>query len=81
MKLNASKFALAAGIVWGLCMFVMTLISVQNGYGADFLHLIAGIYPGYTITGGGSVIGLIYGFLDAGIGGYIFAWLYNTLNK
>jgi hypothetical protein len=29
----------------------------------------------------GSVIGAAYGFVDWGIAGAIFAWLYNKINK
>jgi hypothetical protein len=27
----------------------------------------------------GSLIGMVWGFIDAGIGGAVFAWLYNLL--
>jgi len=37
------------------------------------------IYRGYRITPIGSVIGLVWAFFDALIGGLIFAWLYNLI--
>jgi hypothetical protein len=37
------------------------------------------VYRGYTISPIGSMIGLVYGFFDALIGGAIFAWLYNKM--
>jgi len=79
--LNPKRFGLAAGILWGLCLSVITLISVGTGYGTEFLNMIASIYPGYGISLLGSVIGLVYGFIDGFIGLYIFAWLYNWLGK
>jgi len=39
------------------------------------------IYIGYSYTPLGSVIGAAYGFVDFGIAGAIFAWLYNWINK
>ncbi len=36
-------------------------------------------YRGYNISATGSVIGMVWGFFDGAIGGFIFAWLYNLL--
>jgi hypothetical protein len=41
--------------------------------------MIGKIYIGYNISAAGSLIGLIWGFVDALIGGAIFAWLYNLI--
>jgi hypothetical protein len=37
------------------------------------------IYPGYSISPGGSFLGLIYGFLDGFIAGAVIAWIYNKV--
>jgi len=79
--LNAKNFALAAGIFWGAALFVFTLISIYTGYGSVFLDLLADIYPGFNISVGGAFLGLIYGFIDAFVGCYIFVVLYNWLQK
>ena len=79
--MNPKNLGLAGGIIWGLGLLVLTLISVGTGYGVVFLNLIVSIYPGYTISLVGSIVGLVYGFLDAFIGLFIFAWLYNWLEK
>ncbi|HEX7042857.1 MAG TPA: hypothetical protein VF189_06400 [Patescibacteria group bacterium] len=82
MKLNTKKVALTAGVVWGGAMFVTTLLSVYTGgYASAFLNGIASIYPGYSISLSGSIVGLIYGFLDASIGVYIVVWIYKKLGK
>ena len=82
MKWNTKRFALAGGIMWALCLFVTTLVSVfTGGFAKAFLDGIASIYPGYSISLAGSVIGLIYGFLDVFVGVYIFAWIYKMLGK
>lgn len=39
------------------------------------------IYYGYSFTPMGSIIGAVWGFVDWGIAGAIFAWLYNKINK
>ncbi|MCR4328468.1 MAG: bacteriophage holin [Patescibacteria group bacterium] len=78
--LDAKKFGLAAGILWGAAMLVFTLISIATGYADEFMSLMANVYPGYTVSVEGSVIGLIYGFLDGFIGCYLFAAIYNKLH-
>jgi len=79
MKLNIKAFALACGIIWGLGLFCLTwwIIAFEGATGD--ITLIGRLYRGYTITPIGSVVGLIWGFFDALIGGAIFAWLYNTI--
>ena len=79
--LNAKSFGLAGGILWGALILIITLIATNTNYGAEFLNLLASIYPGYKITYLGSIIGLIYGFIDGFVGCYIFAWLYNKFEK
>ncbi len=80
-KLDARRFGLAGGILWGVILFLTTLFSLPTNYAVDFLEIIVSVYPGYTISLGGSFVGLIYGFIDASIAGFIFAWLYNWLSR
>lgn len=75
-KLNPKAFALAAGLLWGLACLIMG-IAASYGYGTGFEKLFSTIYIGYSTTIGGSIIGGIWGFVDAFIGGYILVWLYN----
>ena len=79
--INAKNFGLAGGIYWGVSLFLLTIISIFTGFAGEILILLRGVYIGYDITFLGSIIGLIYGFLDGFIGCYIFAWIYNKLNK
>jgi len=79
MKLNVKAFALTCGVLWGLGLFCLTwwLILWEGATGeATF---IGRLYRGYSISPAGSIIGLIWGFCDAFVGGLIFAWLYNRL--
>ena len=79
MKLDAVKFGLSAGIIWGISVFVMTLIAQGTGYGIGLVSALGKLYIGEQPTIIGAILGMVYGFFDAGIGFYIFAWLYNKL--
>lgn len=75
VKPNALGMALAG--FWGVSMFVGTLLAVQFGYGFAFFETWGSLYPGYTVTLVGSLLGLAYGLIDGFIMGYVIAWLYN----
>jgi len=77
---NVKAFALTCGILWALAVFLMTWWVYLAG-GGNTLMTLGRFYIGYSISPLGSVIGLIYGFVDGLIGGAIFAWLYNRLAK
>lgn len=79
MKLNIKAFALTCALVWGLGLFALTWwIILFEGATGD-VTMIGRLYRGYTISPIGSIIGLAYGFVDALVGGAVFAWLYNLL--
>lgn len=77
MKLNVKAFAMAAGLLWGFGLFALTWWIILFDGSTGEATIVGRIYRGYTISPIGSVIGLVYGFLDALIGGAVFAWLYN----
>jgi len=72
---------LSVGLIWGIALFIMTLISAQNGYAAHIFGLLEGVYPYYELSTAGAFWGLLWGFLDGMIGTYILVWLYNALVK
>ncbi len=79
MRFNVKVFALTCALVWGFGLFLLTwwIIAFEGATGErTFLGLV---YRGYTISPGGSVIGLGWALLDGLVGGAIFAWLYNLL--
>ena len=78
MKLSVKGLALSAGIVWGAAVLLITLAAVARGAGVH-VGLLAAIYPGYSVSYVGSIIGLVYGFVSAGIAGALVACLYNKL--
>ena len=79
--LSIRSVALTLGIIGGASMFLLAwwLIIIGNAEGPT--TLLERMYIGYSFTPLGSVIGAIWGFVDFGIGGAIFAWLYNLINK
>lgn len=82
MKLSIKAAALACGIMWGVCIFLWTLLNALGmEWGSDILYLLIGIYPFYDITIPGSFVGLIAGFIDGALGAAILVWLYNKFAK
>jgi len=79
MSAHVRRAALTGGIVWGATVFLSTLANIYFGYGTVFLNWVASIYPGYSLTLAGSVIGLVYGFLDVFVGVYIVTWVYGKV--
>ena len=80
-KLDVKAFGLTLGIVWGAGVFLMGLVAMFFDWGNLFIVLISSLYIGYKATLLGSIIGGIWGFVDAGIGGVVVAWLYNKLAR
>lgn len=82
MKLNAHKVGLTLGLLWGLFLAILTILAVAfPPYGKAFLDGIVSVYPGYSVTWTGAIVGLIYGFIDFYIGGVVFVWLYNRIKE
>jgi hypothetical protein len=79
MKFNISAFATAFGIWWGGGIFFLTWWLIFTGNLTGGAGAILQLYPGYSVTAIGSVIGLAWGFVDGLVCGGILAWLYNFL--
>jgi len=78
MRLNIKAFSLTCALLWSLSLFLMTwwLITFKA---TGEMKLLGEFYRGFTITPLGSIIGAVWAFFDALIGGAIFAWIYNKL--
>lgn len=79
MKLNVKAFGLTCGIVWGVGLFLLTWWIMAFDGATGEITFIGRLYRGYRISPVGSIVGLLWGFADGGVGGLIFAWLYNRL--
>jgi len=79
MKLDVKACALAAGLFWGLALFLLTWWVIMFDGESEQKTLIGMVYRGHTFTAMGSVIGLLWALVDGLICGAIFAWLYNLM--
>ena len=79
MRLDIGAFALTFALFWGFALFALTWwIMAFEGATGD-VTFVGRVYLGYSISPLGSLVGLVWAFVDGLIGGAIFAWLYNTL--
>lgn len=76
MKLDVGRFALSAAILWGAGIFLLGIIG-HYGWGTRVVDVLGSGYIGYSAA----VIGGIWGFFDALIGGALFACIYNWLGR
>ena len=79
MKFNIKAFALSAGILLGLVMALVTVLSILVHWEANTLWILHKVFPGYSPSWLGALLGLLWGFIYGSIAGAVFAWLYNTL--
>ncbi len=80
-KLDIKAFGLTAGILWGVAMIIIGVADIYTSWADSFGAIMSSAYIGYSPTWVGSLIGGVWGFIDAFIGGIIFAWLYNAIAK
>ena len=78
-KINTRAFGLALGILWAAGTAFMGLLAMVCSWARPFVDVLSVIYVGYSATLVGALIGAAWGFVDAFIGGILFAWLYNRL--
>jgi len=67
-------------VLWGGGLLFVGLVNLASpSYGTNFLAGVSSVYPGFhaTRTFGDVLVGTGYGVVDGGIGGLVFAWLYN----
>lgn len=76
-RLNAKAFGLAFGVLWAAGIVFMGLTAMVCTWAKPFVDVVSVMYVGYSATIVGCVIGAVWGFVDAFIGGFLLAWLYN----
>jgi hypothetical protein len=77
--IDPEAFGLTCGAMWGLGLFALTWWLIALDGPSKKPTSLGRVYRGYTISPEGSVLGLLWGFFDALLGGVVFAWLYNWL--
>ena len=81
MKLNVRALAITTGIVWAAGIFLFTWWLYIRGISVGQMTIVGKVFPFYTVSPLGSLLGLIYGFVDGFVLGAAFAWLYNRLAR
>lgn len=79
MRLSVKAFALTCGIIWAIGLFILTWWIIAFGGATGETTFIGRVYLGYRISPVGSVIGLVWAFVDGLIAGAVFAWLHNLI--
>jgi protoporphyrinogen oxidase len=78
-RIDGVALGLAAGITSGLLLLLATIaLGVKGGGGGLNLGLLSQYFPGYRVTLGGSILGLVYGFAAGFIAGWVFAYVRNA---
>jgi len=80
MKLKPSALALTAGIIWGGMVMLATWWVLLFNTGGGTIMKLKNFYLGYDVTFLGGVVGLLWGFVEAFIFGYLIALLYNVFS-
>ena len=80
LKLDRVAFGLSLGTLSGLVLFLATIVLVLKGGDVvgPKLELLSHYFPGYSVTGYGSLVGLFYGFIAGFSGGWGFAFFRNA---
>jgi hypothetical protein len=80
-RFDIRGLATATGVVLGVLVCLSTLALWLQGAAGDSnavpqLHVIASVYPGYSVSLAGAIVGLLYGFITGfAIGAAIgFSW-------
>ncbi len=80
-KLDQTALGIALGVLFGSIVFFATNILVLKGgetVGPNLI-LLNQYFIGYTVTFGGSLVGLFYGFISGFILGWMIAFLRNLI--
>lgn len=75
IRLNTLMLAGVAGTATGLGLFLLTHLSllVTGDKAGYFLNLLGVIFPGYSATPGGALLGLFWGFVFGAVsGGFVY---------
>lgn len=79
MKLNVKAFAIALGLVWGLCLMFLAWASCYATGMAGMYSTMKSMYVGMDSSFVGGVAGFAWGFVAGAIHGALIAYFYNRL--
>ncbi len=81
IRIQSGVLAIVCAVLGGLLLFLMTIwLLIKDGPGAGpHLSLLGNYFIGYSVTWGGSIVGLFYGALTGGIVGWVIGTIYNMV--
>ena len=84
MRISTKAMALTAALFLGGSTCLIGCVNlVDPAYDGPYLAAISSVYPGFeasrTVTS--IAVGTLYGLVDGAFAGFLFAWLYNTLER
>eukprot|EP01047_Picozoa_sp_COSAG01_P109310 COSAG01_NODE_38191_length_493_cov_0.522843_1_plen_61_part_10 len=57
------SLGLAGGVLYGIFVFIITILGVISGYGLAYMKVLGGLFPVYSVSFIGAILGLVYGFI------------------
>jgi hypothetical protein len=80
-RIRTNALAAVCALIGGLGLFAMTVwLLIKGGpHVGKNLQLLSNYFIGYTVTWGGSVVGLFYGALCGGAIGWAVGTIYNSI--
>jgi hypothetical protein len=83
LRLNARAWGIAVGLLFGLGIFLATLLLVLKGGPnvGPHLSLLGQFLPGYRVTWAGAFIGFMYLFVIGYAVGRVIGGVYNALAR
>lgn len=81
IKFNAIVLGCVSGLLAATVIFVATHISLAKWgeYSGQYLNLLGVFLPGYTASESGAWVGAFWGFIFAGLAGFLTYWSYGRL--
>lgn len=81
VRFNSIVLGVVSGLLAAVVIFVATYVSVAKWgeFAGNYLNLLAVFFPGYSATAGGAWIGAFWGFVFAGLAGFLTYWFYGKL--
>ena len=80
-KISPLAFGLSFGILWAVGLVIISILALYSGFAMSMVNLFTTLYLGYELTLLGVIIGALWAFVDAFIGGFLVAYLYNLCLK
>ena len=81
IRIQTEVLAFVMAIIGGLILWIATAwLLIKGGPNVgEHLQLLKQYLPGYSVSWGGSFLGLLYGFIIGGAVGWAIALIYNRI--